>query len=141
MAAPVTWESSNPAVATVSEAGKVTAKKAGKATITARCADLSTTVAVSVVGPPSKTAKKPNVHVTVPHMPKTIGNGTSVHIQATYTPAAALSVHITYKSSDPSVVSVTQGGWLHAKKPGQATITVAGGGATKTYQITSQSFF
>lgn len=44
----VKWESSNKAVATVNKKGKITAKKAGKATITIKSGSKKTTVKVTV---------------------------------------------------------------------------------------------
>lgn len=46
--AATTWESSDPAVATVAEDGTVTAVAAGSATVTAKSGKLETTVAVTV---------------------------------------------------------------------------------------------
>ncbi|MBY0491665.1 MAG: Ig-like domain-containing protein [Gemmatimonadaceae bacterium] len=53
---PATWTSSNAAVATVSASGQVTARSAGRATLTATVNGVSTTVPITVVGGPVSTA-------------------------------------------------------------------------------------
>jgi hypothetical protein len=52
----LTWSSSNPFVATVTQTGMVTAVAPGKADITASAADHTATVTVTVLAPPSKLA-------------------------------------------------------------------------------------
>lgn len=54
----VTWKSSRPSVASVSKSGKITAKKAGTAVITAKVKGVKKTCKVTVTNPPKASFKK-----------------------------------------------------------------------------------
>lgn len=114
----VAWASSNTSVATVNENGLVTALNIGDATITATTKDgtnLSASCAVSVV-PEFAGGITLNQSSVVLHF------GESSQLVATITPNNAPQ-DVVWTSSDPSVVSVDEDGFLYANSLGQATIT------------------
>lgn len=112
----VTFSSSKKSVATVSANGKITAKKPGKAVITATSAN-GKKAACTV------TVKKAPKKISVKVQAKTLKRGKSFKIKAVL-PKNAASNKLTYKSSRPKVASVSKEGKVTAKKKGTATITV-----------------
>lgn len=107
----VSWQSENPDVAAVDRNGKLTAKAAGEATIYAKTQDggASTSLKVTVA------AKKVN-KITVSAASNTTSLKTNAQVQltATVTPANAANRNVTWKSSDPSLVSVSTTGLAKA---------------------------
>lgn len=131
----VTWSTSASGVATVSN-GKVTAVKAGTATITATSADGSNKSASCTV---TVTAK--NVAVTgVAFTEKTasVVEGEKVTLKITITPDNATNKGIKYTSSDTKVATVDANGTVTGVKKGKATITVTteDGGKTDKCEVT-----
>jgi alpha-amylase len=129
----VTWKSSKPKTAAVSAKGTISAKKAGKATITITAGGKKATVKVTVL------AKKPAKKVTkvTAKVPKKIAVGATATITGAYSPARVAKVKVRYKSSAPSVISVDKVGRLVAKQAGKAKITITAGGKAKTYTVTA----
>lgn len=118
----ITWSSSNPGVAEVSN-GTVTAKKAGTAVITATAvggAKASCTVAVKGV-PDKVTLKKKSVSLKCK---KTFQIKASV-------PKDTVCSTFKYKSNKPKIASVSSDGKVTAKKKGTAKITVTAGTNSK----------
>jgi uncharacterized protein YjdB len=104
----VTWTSSAPAIVEVDETGEITAKAAGKATITAKTINgISATCAVTVVVPVEKVVIEP-AECTIPL------KGVKV-LKATVLPADATVKTITWSSSDISVATVNATGMVTAK--------------------------
>ena len=131
----VTWSSSNPSVATVSN-GVVTAVANGTATITATTADGSNktaTCAVTVNIPVKATG------VTLNQTSLTLTSaGQTATLQATVSPSNASNKNVTWSSSNPSVASVSNG-VVTAVANGTATITVTtadGSNKTATCAVT-----
>ena len=131
----VTWSSSAPAVATVDQSGKVTAVKAGTATITVTTTDggKTATCAVTVI------AKVASVSLDKTSMTLTVGETQT--LTATVTPDNAQDKSVTWSSSDATVATVDQDGKVTAVKAGSATITVTttDGGKTATCAVTIQA--
>jgi uncharacterized protein YjdB len=129
----VTWKSSNTKVATVDNAGKVTAVSVGTAKITCTAADgskTSTSCTITVTTPVTK--------VSLNASSKTIAKGKSITLKATVTPSKAYQ-KVTWESSNTSVASVSSSGKVTAKKVGTATITCTatdGSGKKATCKIT-----
>ena len=119
----VTYTSSNKAIAAVSTSGKVTAKKAGTATITVKCGSYKATCKITV--------KKPSVKAAA--SVKTVFVGGTSQIKVT---KAGVSGKVTYTSSNKSVAAVSKTGKVTAKKAGTATITVKCGNCKTTCKIT-----
>ncbi|MBR5175165.1 MAG: Ig-like domain-containing protein [Bacteroidales bacterium] len=133
----VSWKSSDTGVATVDNSGKVTAVKAGSATITVTTNDGSKTATCSV-SVASKT-----VSVTAISLDKTtleLAEGAEETLKATITPADATNQVVTWSTSDHNVANVSDGK-VTAVKAGEATITVttSDGGKTATCKVTVKS--
>jgi len=128
----VTWKSSNTKVATVSSKGVVTAKKAGRVTITCTAKDgsnVQATCSVTVANP-VKTIKLSKKTVTIKK------KGTYL-LKATVGPKSATNKAVTWKSSNKKVATVSASGLVTAKKKGKVTITVkAKDGSGKTAKCT-----
>ncbi len=130
----VSWSSSNSAVASVDANGKVTALKAGTATITVKTADggytakCSVTVQVKVAG------------VSLNKTSLTLYEGGTQTLTATVTPSNSSNKSVSWSSSNTSVVTVDASGKVTAVKAGTATITVktADGGYTAKCSVTVQ---
>ena len=112
----VTWKSSDAAVATVDTNGKVTAVKAGEATITVTTEDGGKTATCKVTVQPKLVSE-----ITLAAL--AIYAGESKAITATVKPDDATNKELTWKSSDESIATVDNTGKVTGKKIGTATIT------------------
>ena len=125
----VAWSSSDASVAKV-ENGKVTAVKAGTATITAKAGDKSATCTVTV--------NKKVVAVTSVTLNKTeltLTEGEAETLTATVKPDDATDKTVTWSTSDASVAKV-ENGKVTAIKEGKASITAKAGEKSATCVIT-----
>lgn len=117
-ASKATWKSSSTKVATVSKTGKVTAKTAGTAKITAKVGKKTYTCTITVkakLNATSKTLKEGDFYkLTLKGAAKTV----------------------TWTSSAPSVATVSKSGKVTAKTAGTATITAKDGSTKYTCKIT-----
>ncbi|MDR1153027.1 MAG: Ig-like domain-containing protein, partial [Bifidobacteriaceae bacterium] len=129
-----TWKSSKASVASVSASGKITAKKRGKATISATAGGKTVKIAVTVRAKGSAKAKVTKVSAT--GVPKTMKVGQVAWVTASYAPATATGVKATFASSSAARAAIDKTGRLTAKAPGKATITVKAGTKTKKYTVT-----
>lgn len=112
----VSYSTSNKKYATVSSTGKITGKKAGKATITAKLADgTKLTCKVTVKNAPKK--------ITLSKKSISLKKGKTYQIKAKL-PSKTASYKITYKTNNKKVATVSASGKVTAKKKGKATITV-----------------
>ena len=124
----VTWKSSNTSIATVTSAGKVTAKKPGTATITATVNGKKATCKVTVKAPITK--------VSMNKSSVSVDKGKTAVLSASYAPANTTdSKTVTWKSSNTNVATVSNGK-VTAKKAGTATITAKIGTKTATCKVT-----
>jgi len=131
----VTWTSSSTSVATVDSNGKVTAVKAGTATITVKTSDGSKTATCKV----TVTAKSVAVTgVTLNKTTLSLVEGSTETLTATISPSNATNKNVTWTSSSTSVATVDANGKVTAVKAGTATITVktADGSKTATCKVT-----
>jgi uncharacterized protein YjdB len=114
----VIWQSSDPAIATVSAAGVVKAITAGKAVITAKSdADNSLTDSCEVT-----VAVLPVENVVLDVTEKVLGVGENLQLSAAVVPANATDRRITYSVSDESIATVSDDGFVTALKEGQVTV-------------------
>ena len=111
----VKWSTSNKNIATVSSKGKVTAKKAGTAIITAKVSGKSYKCKVTVKNPSLNKSKA------------TLEEGKTITLKLTGATAKK------YTSSNKNVANVNGKGKITAKKAGTATITCTGSNK-KTYK-------
>lgn len=125
----VTWESSDPAVATVAD-GVVTAVGKGTATITVTTEDGGFTATCEV------TVKIPVSSVTLNPTSIALVVGNTKQLIATVEPANADDSTVTWKSSDTNVATVDQTGKVTAVGVGTTTITATAGGKSATCTVT-----
>ena len=115
----VTWSSSDEAVATVSDAGLVSAVAAGTAAITATSVfdgTVSGSATVTVLAP-AVTA------VDVTPAPSSVIIGETVQLEADVAAVSGASLDVTWSSSDETVATVDQDGLVTGVTLGAATIT------------------
>ena len=122
----VTYKSSNTAVATVSSSGKVTAKGAGTATITATAGSKSATCSITVEGIVDATGGTN----------KTISEGETLKLSVKKYPTTSGTLNVAWTSSDTSVVTVENDGTITGVSVGTATVTAKLNSYTVTYKIT-----
>lgn len=124
----VKWSSNKKSVAAVSKNGKVTAKKAGTATITAQVGKTKKSCKITVLK--SRIALNKS-KVTL----YTTGTKT-IQLKPTVT---GKSQKVKWSSTNQSVATVSAGGKVTAKKAGTATIKATANGVTATCTITVKS--
>ncbi|WP_286082622.1 Ig-like domain-containing protein, partial [Parablautia intestinalis] len=113
----VKWSSSNRKVATVSKNGKVTAKRKGKAAITA------TVKGTSVKARCKITVGTPVSRVTLNRKSLTLKTGQSFSLKTSISPKRASVKKVNYKSSNKRVASVSKKGVIQAVSAGTVKIT------------------
>ena len=113
----IKWTSSNKKAATIKN-GKITAKKTGKATITAKAGGKSANIKVYVVSKPKKAAK-----VKLNKKSVTLKAKKTLTLKATVSPKNSTDT-LTWKTSNKKVVKVDKFGEVTAVKNGRAVITV-----------------
>jgi uncharacterized protein YjdB len=117
-----TWKSSDSRVASVNTYGKVTAKKAGTATITAKVKNAEASCKVTV----NKT--KVSINTTS----ASIERGETLTLSAT----TSNNSGVIWKSSKKSVATIDEYGTVTGIKPGETTITVTADGSSTTCKLT-----
>jgi trimeric autotransporter adhesin len=128
-----TWTSSNPAIATVSAAGVVTAVAAGNTTITAASGNVqgSTTLNVTATALTS---------INLSPAEPTITNGTTQQFTATGTfaspsPTQDITSLVTWTSSDTSKLTINSSGLATGIQAGTAVVTASATTATSTVTV------
>lgn len=116
------FSSSNSSVASVNTYGKITAKKAGTAKITAKIKNGEASCNITV--------KKTTIQLSAKKI--SLENGQSKRLRATVSTGHSA----TYKSSKSSIASVDANGLILAKKPGIATITVTADKTSVSCKVT-----
>lgn len=126
----VTWKSSDATIVSVNSEGKVSALKAGTATITASAGDKSASCKVTV-------EKKfiPVTSVTLNKSELSIVEGSQETLIATVKPDDATDKTVTWKSSNPLVVSVGDDGKVTAIKKGTSSVTASSGDKSATCKV------
>ena len=131
----VTWSSDKTDVATVDGAGRVTAVKAGEATVTVTTEDGGKTATCRV----TVKAKVINVtEVTLDKTELTLTEGETETLTATVKPDNADNRKVTWSSDKTDVATVDGAGRVTAVKAGEAVVTVTteDGGKTATCKVT-----
>ena len=124
--ATVTFASSNEAVATVNNFGRVTAVGKGSATITVTCGDIVRTVGVTVYIPTDGIHLNTNYLVLKP--------GDTAQITGSVTPSTAPQ-GLTFRSSDTSVAIVNGAGLVTAVGTGSTSIVVSNGDSSSMVTV------
>jgi len=128
----VTWASGNTAVATVTQAGLITAVGPGSTSVTATSEGKVGTVAVTVTPPATG-----SVGVTPSSAGVFVGATTTLTATVRDVNGATISgASVTWSSDKPLTASVSQTGVVTGLLPGSATITAASGGKSGTATIT-----
>ena len=130
----LTWQSSNPDVATVDANGVVIGISEGKATITVRNSNgLSASSEVTVTN-----INTPITKVSLNYSDLEIKKDSSQGLRATITPKETTDDKtLTWESNNPEVATVSSTGVVTARRPGNAIITVrTSNGLTDTCNIT-----
>lgn len=128
----VIWASSNTGVATVDDAGVLSAVAAGTATITATSEGISGNAAVSVSVPPIAS-------VAIQPRSATIQRGATVQLAAAITDEAGSAVNgrtPTWTSGSPGIAIVSASGLVTGVAPGSANIVAAVDDKADTATIT-----
>lgn len=127
----ITWSSSNTAIVTVDNAGKVTAVKEGSAVITAKAGAKEAKCAVTV-------QKKiiPVSSITLNKNTLSLIKGASETLFATISPENATDKTVTWSSSNAEVASVDENGNVIANAGGEAIITAKAGEKSATCTVT-----
>lgn len=119
------WKSSNSTVASVNTYGKVTAKKSGTATITAKIKNAEASCKVTV----NKT------EITISKVSVSIERGETLTLSAT----TSNNSKVTWKSSKKSIATINENGYVTGIKPGETTITATADGSSSTCKIKVKS--
>ena len=132
--APITWSSSNTAVATVSSSGVVSAVGAGSATITATSGTASGTSAITVTLPPLH-------HIIVTPVNPQVDEGKTIQLTATAYDAnnnVMTGITFTWTSSNTNRATVSSTGLVTAKNDGNVTITASAQGKSGSTTVRVQ---
>ena len=125
----VTFASSDEAIATVDNKGKVTAVKAGSADITVTTKDGSKTAKCAL----TVTAKTIAVTgVTIAPKTASVDVDATTKLNSTVAPSTATNKSVSYKSSDDAIATVSSNGTVTGVAEGDATITVTTQDGNKT---------
>lgn len=125
------WTSSKPGVASVTNTGKITAKKTGKTVITVTMKSGATASCTITVQKGKVTIKS----IKVNSKKVTLNKGKKFTIEVTKNPITATD-KITYSSNKKSVAAVNSKGVITAKKKGTCKITVKCGKKKATVNVT-----
>lgn len=117
----VTWHSSNTAIASVDANGKLSAKKAGSAKITASANGVSASCNVTVKAPSLYLSSSKTIYLKNPYK-----------LKATVKPKGS----VTWKSSNQKIAVVSAKGKITPKKTGTVTITASCHGIKKSCKVT-----
>ena len=128
-----TWSSSDDAIATVEQSGKVLATGGGEAIIMAQAGEKTATCKVTVTVPVES--------ISLDNTSLTLEEGQSITLVATVKPDDASDKTVSWSSSDASTVTVDDSGKVVAVKKGTATITAQSGGHTTICTVTVTASF
>ena len=133
----IVWTTSDPAVASVDGAGKITALKAGAVTVTATSEGKTGSAPLSVTAPLNAPAAVASMTLTVA---PSINVGQSAQASVTLKDAAGNVLTgrtVNWVSSDASIVSVSSAGLVAALKAGGVTITASVDGGVSASAVVS----
>jgi len=129
---PVTWTSTNPAVATVTTAGVVTAMSVGEATIAATSEGITANITVTVRSPVATVGVVPN--------PVQLSVGETAVVRAVARDAdgtVVTGIPVIWSSNTPTVASISPSGVVTAVSRGTAVLAAQVEGLTATATVTT----
>ncbi len=127
------WDSSDESIATVDQDGNVKALKEGTVTITVKTSDGKYQSSCIVTVHESETEV---VEVSISGA-ATVLVGNTIHLTANIKPDNAKNKKVTWKSSNNSIATVDENGYVRGLKEGAVTITATTeNGKTATYKVT-----
>ncbi len=129
----ITYQSSNPAVATVSGLGRITAVSVGGTTITASCGGKSASFTLTVEEKKDETI--PVTELDMGDYQSEMETGSTQVLSVTVLPLNATENTVTYVSSDEGVASVNTMGRVNALSVGTATITASCSGKSASFSL------
>ncbi len=118
----VSWKSSDAATASVDNNGKVTAVKAGSATITVTTTDGSKTATCAVTVNAKQETPKEVTGIAIDPATLEIKEGLTAQLKIVFTPADASSDNIKWKSTNTEAATVDDSGLVTALKEGKTRI-------------------
>ncbi|MGN1166281.1 MAG: leucine-rich repeat protein, partial [Lachnospiraceae bacterium] len=127
----VTWKSSDTSVATVTDAGVVTAVATGTATIKVTVGSVSASCKVTVI--------QPVTGISLNKTSLSLEALDTYQLKATVSPTTAADKTVTWTSSEPNVATVDESGLVTALSKGTTKVTVKandGSGVSKTCNVT-----
>ncbi len=124
------WTSSDASVATVDNAGKVTALKEGKTTVTVKLSETASASCVVTVVKEAKTFALSKTELML------LPNGSATLYAKANPVGATIPGTLVWSSSDTAVATVDQNGNVTAVANGNATITCTNGTVTVTCAVT-----
>lgn len=125
----ILYQTSDAAIATVNEIGRVTGVKKGNVTITIMCGNVKKELSIKIVN-----AKSDEIAVTdieIANHEDEVDVDKTITLSATVIPSNATDNTVTYQSSDESIATVNSSGEVKGIAGGKVTITVSAGTVTK----------
>lgn len=116
------FSSSDSKIASVNTYGKITAKKSGTVTVTAKIKNAEASCKVTI---------QPTT-IKIDRTSATLENGSTLTLSA----SSSTSTPLKWKSSKSSIAAISETGVITAKKPGETIITVSADGTDATCTIT-----
>ena len=126
------WRSADPAIATVDEAGVVTAKQAGQVSISATSLaypSLKRTIALSVIAP-APAAMISGIRIMPSKVTMNVGDTYWLNADVP-TRSGGFDPNVRWEAGDPDVVAVSENGQVTALGVGRTTITAIATGYTQ----------
>lgn len=111
------WTSANPAVVVTEEGGRLVAKGAGKATVTASLGEIQTQVPVEVVDVSAVEMSTPSLSLIGP-----IGTAVPLSYAVKDSRGAVITLKPSFTSHDPKIATVNDDGVVTSVAPGKTTI-------------------
>jgi uncharacterized protein YjdB len=130
MSRSVTWSSSDDKIATV-DGGRVVAKSAGKATITARHETWQATVPVEVID-----VKTFEIHPPIGELVGPLGSRLPLQLSARSSKDELVALQVEWSSSDPKIAEVSSDGIVTSRAAGTAAISAKVGDLQTISEIT-----
>ncbi len=137
----IKWTSSNKAIATVNQKGKITGKKVGTVKITGQALDQNGKAISGVKAVCTVKVVIPAKKITLNATSGTLRVGESKKLTVKYTPTNTTVKKVTWTSSNVYVANVSSAGKVTAAGKGTATITAKCGSVKATFKVKVTSIF